>query len=235
MASAAATRCQTGPADKRRRLERIRAAKAALEAEAAAPEPPDGEAGPGPSTGMQDRGRPKRAADGGPPDKAQRNFTDPDSRIQPTRDGFIQGYNAQIAVDAAHQVIVAHRLQTNPGDVDGLVPLVDAVRRHLGAKPREVSADAGFCSEADLAALGQRRIRPLSRRRPRPARHRHPGHRPPPRQFAADPRHGRNPRPSRAAQPLPAAKTGRRAGVRPDQAGSRHAAIPDARSRQGQG
>ncbi|WP_349368221.1 IS1182 family transposase [Salinarimonas sp.] len=146
-------------ADKLRRLERIRAAKAALEAEAAAPAGGEDEDGPGPSSGMQDRGRPKRAPDGGPPDKAQRNFTDPDSRIQPTRDGFIQGYNAQIAVDAAHQVIVAHRLQSNPGDVDALVPLVDAVRRNLGAKPREISADAGFCSEANLGALKARRIR----------------------------------------------------------------------------
>lgn len=145
-------------ADKLRRLERIRAAKAALEAEAAAP-PPDDEDGPGPSSGMQASGRPKRAPDGGPPDKAQRNFTDPDSRIQPTRDGFLQGYNAQIAVDAAHQIIVAQRLQSAPGDTAGLVPLVDAVRRVVGAKPREVSADAGFCAEANLQALKERRIR----------------------------------------------------------------------------
>lgn len=146
-------------ADKLRRLERIRAAKAALEAEAAAAEPPGGPEGPGPSSGMQDRGRPKRAPGGGPPDKAQRNFTDPDSRIQPTRDGFIQGYNAHAAVDAAHQVIVAQRLLSGSGDTGGLVPLVDAIKHNLGAKPREVSADAGFCSEANLQALRDRRIR----------------------------------------------------------------------------
>jgi len=147
-------------ADKLRRLERIRAAKAALEAEAAADEPPGGADGPGPSSGMQQSGRPRRAPDGGPPDKAQRNFTDPDSRIQPTRDGFIQGYNAQAAVDAAHQIIVAQRLQSSPGDAGGLLPLVDDVERSLGAKPREVSADAGFCSEANLQALHDRDIRP---------------------------------------------------------------------------
>jgi len=44
---------------------------------------------------------------GTPPDRAQRNFTDPDSRIMKARDGFIQGYNAQTAVDATHQVFVA--------------------------------------------------------------------------------------------------------------------------------
>ena len=68
-------------ANKAARLERIRAAKAALEAEAKAP-PPDGDEGPGPSSGMMERtSRPQRGADGGPPDRAQRNFTDPDSRI----------------------------------------------------------------------------------------------------------------------------------------------------------
>jgi len=146
-------------ADKARRLERIRAAKAALEAEAAAPPAPDNEDGPGPSSGMQRQGRPLRAKDGGPPDRAQRNFTDPDSRIQPTRDGFVQGYNAQAAVDAQSQVIVAQRLVAGPADYPGLVPLVDQVRDRLKRLPREVSADAGFCTEAILAAMRERRIR----------------------------------------------------------------------------
>ena len=108
---------------------------------------------------MQRSGRPERAADGGPPERAQRNFTDPDSRILPTRDGFIAGYNAQVAVDAAHQVIVAQRLITSGADVGGLAPLVDAVRTALGRKPAEVSADTGFASEANLAAMAERRIR----------------------------------------------------------------------------
>lgn len=145
-------------ADKQRRLERIRAAKAALEAEAANPPDPDNESGPGASSGMRWQGRPLRGEDGGPPDRAQRNFTDPDSRILPTRDGFVQGYNGQIAVDAAHQVIVAHRLVTNAADSRALVPLVDDVSLHLGRKPREVSGDAGFANEANLSALKQRRI-----------------------------------------------------------------------------
>ena len=145
-------------ADKGRRLERIRAAKAALEAEAADPPDPDDESGPGASSGMRWQGRPLRGEDGGPPDRAQRNFTDPDSRILPTRDGFVQGYNGQIAVDAAYQVIVAHRLVTNSADSRALVPLVDGVRPHLGRKPRELSGDAGFANEANLSALKQRRI-----------------------------------------------------------------------------
>ena len=122
------------------------------------PPDPEDESGPGASSGMRWQGRPLRGEDGGPPDRAQRNFTDPDSRILPTRDGFVQGYNGQIAVDAAHQVIVAHRLVTNSADSRALVPLVDDVRPHLGRKPREVSGDAGFANEANLAALKERRI-----------------------------------------------------------------------------
>jgi transposase len=146
-------------ADKQRRLQAIRAAKAALEAEAASPPDPDDESGPGASSGMRWQGRALRGEDDGPPDRAQRNFTDPDSRILPTRDGFLQGYNGQIAVDAAHQVIVAHRLVTNAADYRALVPLLDSLQAHLGRKPREVSGDAGFATEGNLAALKERRIK----------------------------------------------------------------------------
>ena len=62
-------------ANKQQRLERLRRAKATLEAEAKAP--PADDDGPGPSTGMMDHGKPRRAPDGGPPEQAQRNFTDP--------------------------------------------------------------------------------------------------------------------------------------------------------------
>lgn len=145
-------------ANKAARLERIRAAKAALEAEAKAP-PPDGDDGPGPSSGMMERtSRPQRGADGGPPDRAQRNFTDPDSRIQPTKRGVIAGYNAQIAVDGAHQIIISQRVQTSPVDARCLKPLLTAARAALGANPKEVSADAGFCTGKNLAHLAHRRI-----------------------------------------------------------------------------
>jgi transposase len=145
-------------ADKVLRLARIRAAKAGLEAEAAkdpAELDPDG---PGPSSGMQQKGRPKRAEDGGPPDKAQRNFTDPDCRILPTRDGFIAGYNGQIAVDHAHQIIVAQRLATNPADYAALLPLVDQAKANLGRRLKEVSGDSGFATEANIAGMIERKI-----------------------------------------------------------------------------
>ncbi len=147
-------------ADKQRRLERIRAAKAQLEAEATAGPDSHDPDGPGPSSGMQERGaRMDKPADT-PPDKAQRNFTDGDSRIMPSGGGFIAGYNGQIAVDAAQQIIIAQRLVTNPADFAGLVPLVDQAQANLGRKPREVSGDTGFATEANLEAMAERRIRP---------------------------------------------------------------------------
>lgn len=150
-------------ADKQRRLERIRAAKAQLEAEASETkaEASSAEAdGPGPSSGMQERGARKTIPTGQPPDRAQRNCTDGDSRIMPSGGGFIAGYNGQIAVDAAHQIIVAQRLATNPADYAGLLPLVDQARANLGRKLREVSGDSGFATEANLAGLAERRVRP---------------------------------------------------------------------------
>ena len=91
-------------ADKRKRLEKIAEAKAALEAEAkaAAEETRIAE---GRKKGGKTPAPPKAEPDG----KAQRNFTDPESRILKTADGFIQGYNAQAAVDAEAQIIVAPR------------------------------------------------------------------------------------------------------------------------------
>src|SRR6266850_3382274 len=103
-------------ANKAARLERIRAAKATLEAEAKAPPPGPDDDGPGPSSGMMERtSRPRRAADGGPPDR-----------------GVIAGYNAQIAVDGAHQIIVSQRVQTSPVDARCLKPLLTTSRTALG-------------------------------------------------------------------------------------------------------
>ena len=145
-------------ANKQRRVERIRQAKAQLEAEAAS-DPADLDPdGPGPSSGMQERGARKGAPSDTPPGKAQRNFTDGDSRIMPSQGGFIAGYNAQIAVDAGHQVITAHRLSTNPADFSALVPLIDQTRTNLGRNPRQVSGDTGFASEANIAAMRDRKI-----------------------------------------------------------------------------
>jgi transposase len=141
--------------DKQRRLDRIRAAKAELEAEARAAAQAK-TAKPAKYRG----GRNPKHPPGTPKPEAQRNFTDAESRIMIGRDGFIQGYNAQIAVDGHRQIILAHRLSNNPDDHSALVPLIDAVKANTGRRPAEASADAGFCSEANLAALIDRSIRP---------------------------------------------------------------------------
>ncbi len=145
-------------ADKQRRLEAIRPARAVLDAEAADPPDPVDESGSDASSGMRWQGRPPRREDGGQPNRAQGNFTDPDGRILPTRDGFAQGYTGQITADAEHQVIVAHRLVTNSADHRALVPLLGGVGAHLGRKLLEVSGNAGFANKASLAALKRRRI-----------------------------------------------------------------------------
>lgn len=138
------------------RLEKLREAKAALEAEARAEAEAKAkaEAERPPRKG----GKTPKPPTGEPPDKAQRNFTDPESRIMKGRDGFIQGYNAQAAVDAKAQVIVAHGLTDCAVDAGQLIPMADAIEANAGARPVQLSADTGYCSEANLAALEERQI-----------------------------------------------------------------------------
>ena len=91
--------------------------------------------------------------------KAQRNFTDPESRIMKTSDGsFHQCYNAQAVVDDAHQVIVATELGDSPADCPTLPDMLDAVVANCGAAPRQVLADAGYFSEDNVAAAAGRGV-----------------------------------------------------------------------------
>lgn len=121
-------------ADKQRRLEKIAEAKAALEAEAQA----SGKAAP--------------AA------KAQRNFTDPESRIMRTGKDYVQAYNGQAAVDEKAQIIVAQSL-SNGADMQQLEPIVKQIKANTGRQATEFSADAGYCSEGNLAVLARHHVR----------------------------------------------------------------------------
>ncbi len=150
-------------ADKAQRLEKIRAAKAALEAEAKAAAEAEGRARAEAAASRKAAGRNKTGKTPSPPKaepdgKAQRNFTDPESRILKTKDGYIQGYNAQAAVDGAAQIIVAHGLTNASNDQAQLAPLLEEIRANLGTNPDEVSADAGYCSDANLRTIKRRRI-----------------------------------------------------------------------------
>ena len=151
-------------ADKQKRLQKIREAKAALEAEAKVAAEEEVRRREQADKRRIAEGRKKNGRTPAPPraepeGKAQRNFTDADSRILLTKDGYIQGYNAQAAVDAEAQIIVAHGLTPSMSDQDQFVPLLDTTEDNLDRKPREASADAGYCSEANLAALAARDIR----------------------------------------------------------------------------
>ena len=86
-----------------------------------------------------------------PKPKAQRNFTDPDSKIMLTGDGaFHQCYNAQAVVDADHQVIVATEVGTNAADVGTLIAMTEHTLTNTGQVPGQVLADAGYCSADNL-------------------------------------------------------------------------------------
>ena len=136
--------------NKQERLKRIQQAKAELEAEAKAA----AKRGPDPNkTGH----RPKLT--GTPPDKTQRNLTDSESRLMKSGDGFLQGYNAQAAVDAHCQIIVAQGLTNNGSDMHQMIPLLKQISRNLRRQAKEVSADSGYCSELNLKALQRHHIR----------------------------------------------------------------------------
>jgi transposase len=127
------------------RLKKIREAKAALEEEAREQAVAEGK-------------DPKEAK---PPAKAQRNFTDPESRIQKTRDGYLQGYNAQMAVDDLFQVIVAQHVTAAATDVHQLEPAIASVEKVLKSRPQEVLGDAGYWSEHNVQTLRNKQIDPF--------------------------------------------------------------------------
>ncbi|UWZ56418.1 transposase [Dactylosporangium aurantiacum] len=104
------------------------------------------------------------------PAPVQRNSTDPDSRIMPTRKGFIQGYNAQLAASEDHFIIAGHLVQ-DPGDVEQLQPMLASSttaaetlrtqRRDPDAAHASIGialADNGYCSDANLTAPGPDRL-----------------------------------------------------------------------------
>jgi transposase len=163
------------------RLAKIRAAKAALEAEAKARAAEAAEAGRAKLAARAQRvgsakgGLPKipDPAQARPEPTAQRNFTDPDSRIM--KDGatqsFEQAYNAQAVVDGGAQIIVACGLTQATGDAEQFVPMVEQVTANTGQPPAAVLADAGYFSESNLTAPG---LSGLERYVP-PDRHPHGG------------------------------------------------------------
>jgi transposase len=118
------------------RLKRIREAKRVLEARA--------------KDAAAAAGHPSDPAK--PDPKSQYNFTDPESRIMKGPDGFVQAYNAQIAVNA-QQLIVGQAVTQETNDKKQLVPMMATLEKQSGDTPTQLLADAGYCSDANLAAV----------------------------------------------------------------------------------
>jgi len=151
------------------RLEKIRAAKADLEreakekaekerveAEAKIAKRREKEARTGKKAGGHDPQVPD-PEQAKPDPKAQRNFTDPESRIMPdgaNKGSYVQGYNAQAAVDSQAQIIVAAEVTQETNDSRQLVPMIKQVVANAGSMAIAVSADAGYWSEANVCDEG---------------------------------------------------------------------------------
>jgi len=119
------------------RLKRIREAKKALEERARAKAQAEGQS----------------AAEAQPEAKAQYNFTDPESRIMKSHEGFVQAYNAQAAVESDFQLIVGQAVTQAANDKEQVVPMVESIEAQSGQRPEEVLADSGYCSEKNLGYL----------------------------------------------------------------------------------
>lgn len=137
------------------RLKKIREAKAELEREAR--EEAEAKKAEGEKRAAKDpqHSHPK-APDPTPKDKAQKNFTDPDSRIMPRpgdRLAFIQAYNCQAAVDGEEQVIVAADVAQQTNDSWQAEPMLKQVKKNMGAVPAKASMDAGYFGKDNIAAI----------------------------------------------------------------------------------
>jgi transposase len=124
------------------RIARIREAKRALEERAR----------------EQAKSKGKDPEEAQPTKKAQYNFTDPESRMLKGSDGFVQGYNTQIAVEPVFQLIVGQRVTQAANDKQQMVPLVEAIEKQSGQKPEAVLADNGYCSDENLKYLARKRM-----------------------------------------------------------------------------
>lgn len=143
----------------RDRLAKIRAAKRALEEEAraSAEASREGSEPSGDRSSKEEDGTAPPSVDA----KAQRNFTDPESRIMPdgaNNGAFLQGYNCQIVVDEAHQIIVGAEVMGTAADQGHLLPMVDRMEEQFGQLPERLLADAGYFSEAGIRAVEGRGI-----------------------------------------------------------------------------
>lgn len=141
------------------RLAKIRQAMAELQAEAKAAEDKQDKDPAGSDEKPGKRGKAKKKPTGEPLDKEQKNFTDSESKIMLSGDKtFIQGYNAQAAVDSEYQVIVAEMVTSQASDAPHAEAMVSKIEDNTGELPEEMSLDAGYYSETNVEKLEQKEI-----------------------------------------------------------------------------
>jgi transposase len=88
-----------------------------------------------------------------PDDDKKANTTDPESRIMKSSKGFVQGYNAQVAVDTKHQVVVAYDVVQDRNDSHQLVPMANKIKENLGKAPKKMTTDAGYWNESEIRKI----------------------------------------------------------------------------------
>jgi transposase len=141
------------------RLEKIRAAKRSLEAQAREEARKSGKLDDDDKPKPQKRGRKRKVEPGTPAPHKQYNFTDPESHIMKMGNGsFDQAYNCQVAVDGHGQIIVASQASRRPDDKSHVKLMVKQLQKNLKSKPRSVSGDSGFYSEENVRYLRQEEI-----------------------------------------------------------------------------
>jgi transposase len=141
-----------------KRLEKIREAKKRLEERQAEEDRQKGRYPGDEGKPNGKKGQPYKKEFGQPKEKAQENFTDPQSRIMKSGNGFEQCYNAQACVDEANQIIVAAGLTNCAADNAQLIPMVEATQANTGELPEQVLADAGYRSEPNFEYLESKNI-----------------------------------------------------------------------------
>jgi transposase len=135
------------------RLATIKAAKARLEARQCAADRERGRHENDDQRPPGGRGKRYNRPFGEPDQKAQDNFTDPDSRIMKSQGGYWQCYNGQAAVDGKSRLVVAADVTQSASDNGQLVPMVEQVKRNTGRLPGKFLADAGYGAEKNLEYL----------------------------------------------------------------------------------
>jgi len=90
--------------------------------------------------------------------KEKINKTDPDAVFMKTRSGIKTAYNAQVAADKEHQVIVAADVTNEVSDVEQLLPMVDQAEENTSEKMNQCSADSGYSSGENIKALEQQNV-----------------------------------------------------------------------------